>query len=441
VQIEKEKERVLLELENFNEYLLDSIKKRKYVTPHIRKFEELIEHIYITLKSQLPEHLEEITSYGSSEEKSLRIEELYSKVKCLFDFMYRTLLHSSDVPRELYYLSDIFLDFCNVPKDYIIFVSDDIAMLSYHDVLRACGFDPEFWGKLYGKEFYFVLILPEFSKRDASIDWTIILHEMAHIICDKKGANERYLPFISVSDALLIVRDADRQIYPDQLILLAKKKLYVNEHLADLLVTQCFGAIYGWRFLERFFSIRNVFEPGKSHPSPSKRLQKISHEIKNKLKMRSSAKFLDCALHSLLEEIESPSGTVNQEVNVDDILESILDEVYGYSQFTLTFKQVKLCLLKSSWFQVVKRNKSYESLNKNIKNLLRELQNQLLKGIPIIVCPPVLYFILTLDFSNITKIKELDNPAKEEAKLIKEMIADCIRLYAVQQRFLREVLP
>lgn len=437
-QIEKEKERVFREVSNFKD-LLENIRKRKYITPHLKKFKTFIEYCYEILRAHLPEYFSEITSYGPLEEKSRRIEELYSQIKCLFDFMYRALLHSSDVPRELYYLSDIFLEFCNVPKEYIIFVSDDIAMLSFHDVLKAFGFDPEFWRKLYEKEFYFVLILPEFSKRDASLDWPIVLHEIAHIICDKKGASEKYLPFMSVPEALSIVYEADRQHYPELLVLFAKKKLYVNEHLADLLVTQCFGAIYGWRFLEKFFSIRNVFEPGRSHPSPNQRLQKISFEVKTKLKMPDSSQFLDLELHSWTDEIKTYNRT-DQEINVDDILESVLNEIYSYSQFTLTYEQVERCIHESSWFQTIKKTKVYEKLDKNLDDFLQELQDQLLKGIPIVVCPPVLYFILTLDFSNIHKIKELDHSAKEETKLIKEMIADCIRLYAVRHKFLTEVL-
>ncbi|KPV62922.1 MAG: hypothetical protein AOA66_1112 [Candidatus Bathyarchaeota archaeon BA2] len=435
-QIEKEKERVFQEVSEFIS-LLETIRRRKYPTPHLEKFETLIKHSYEILNEQLPEYLRDVTSHVPPEEASRRIGELHFQIKTLFDVMYRALLHSSDVPQELYFLSDTFLNLCEVPKDYIIFVSDEIAMFSFHDVLESIGFDPEFWSKMYERQFYFVQTVPEFNKKDTSLDWPIILHEMAHIVCDKKGTSKRYLAQLSIRDALYIVYSAER--HPEFLVVLARRKLYVNEHLADLLVTRCFAAIYGWRFLKRYVSLRDVFEPGRSHPSPSHRLQKISSEVNTKLKMPNSSRFLDQELQSWTREVASQVEGGVPDINVDDILTNVLDEVYNYSQYMLTYEQVERSIRASAWFQMLKGNeKVEEKLNKNLDQFLQQLQDQLLKGIPIVIDPPSLYFIATLDFSNIQKISELDNPTKEA---IREMIADCIRLYAVQHRFLTEVLP
>lgn len=441
--IEQEKERVFKEISKF-ESLLETIRRQRYPIPHLEKFKTLIQDCYEILNAELAKRLRDITSHVPSEISSRRIADLRFRIKSLFDIMYLALSNSFDVPREIYFLSDTFLDYHGVPRDYIIFISDEIAMFSFMDALEWLGFPewyPEFWSRMRERKFYFVQIVSEFNKRDASMDWPIILHEMAHIICDQKGTSQKYLPEVPVRRALDIVYSAEKQSFPEFLVTLAKKKLYVTEHLADLLVTRCFGAIYGWRFLKEYVSLKNFFEPGRSHPSPDKRLQKISSEVKNELQMPDSSRFLDQELQSFTRALTTHVEGRSPDINVDVILTDVLGEVRNYSRYVLTYKQVEQSIRESTWFRTLKRSGKVEEKlnNKNFDQFLQQLQDDFLKGIPIIIDPPALYFIITLEFSDPEKISELDSTTTK-ATSIRELVADCVRLYAVQHRLLTEVL-
>ncbi|RLI19688.1 hypothetical protein DRO47_06010, partial [Candidatus Bathyarchaeota archaeon] len=60
-------------------------------------------------------------------------------------------------------------------------------------------------------------------------------------------------------------------------------------------------------------------------------------------------------------------------------------------------------------------------------------------GAPIIVDPPTLYFIATLEYSNEKGLSILDGDT-HHSKLIRKLIADCIRLYSIKDKFLTEII-
>ena len=121
----------------------------------------------------------------------------------------------------------------NARKNYIIFVSDEIAMFSFLDILKSYGFDywfPNFWEKMREKNIYFVQIVSEYNDPSSSLDWPIILHEMAHIVCDQKEIDRKFIPEMTVLEALQTVYHAsERQGIPDAIVIQAKKKLYKKD--------------------------------------------------------------------------------------------------------------------------------------------------------------------------------------------------------------------
>ncbi|MFX1537986.1 MAG: hypothetical protein ACFFDI_27650 [Promethearchaeota archaeon] len=441
---ERERNRIVTEISKY-ESLLETVRAKIYKAPHLEKFEELIEDCYVALKEerQLSKRFREITSHVSPEIASRRLAELRFQIKKLFDILYVALSNSFEIPRELYFLSDIFLKYHEVATDYIIFVSDEIAMFSFIDALESIGFRegyPEFWNRMRNKKFYFVQVVPEFKKEGASLDWPIILHEIAHLICYHMGTIQMYFPELPLRSALEIAQSysPESQRIPRFLFILAQKKLYITEHLADLMVTRCFGALYGWRLLKGYVSLKDIFEPGRSHPSPEKRLQKIISEVKDELQMPDCAQFLSQELKSFTEKgIMHPENRV-PEIDVDSVLSSVLDEVHNYSKYIITYEEVKKSIQSSNWYQILKqKKKTREKLGNNQFNeFLKQLQDELLQGIPIVVDPPTLYFLATLDFSNPGKLSKLDD---SKAESIRELIADTIRLYAIKHRYATEV--
>ena len=317
-------------------------------------------------------------------------------------------------------------------------------MFSFLDILKSYGFDywfPNFWEKMREKNIYFVQIVSEYNDPSSSLDWPIILHEMAHIVCDQKEIDRKFIPEMTVLEALQIVYHAsERQGIPDAIVIQAKKKLYTIEHLADILVTHCFGGIYAWRFLKNHVSLADIFEPGKSHPSPEERLKKIIHEIEHELKLSDSANFLKRQLQSFIGKIiQHRASNRSASIDVNDILMQVLPEIRAYSKFKLTYQQIEKSIQGSTWFHILANKVKKYFHRTRFSRFLCDLQNQLLEGTPIIVDPPTLYFIATLEYSNEKGLSILDGDT-HHSKLIRKLIADCIRLYSIKDKFLTEII-
>lgn len=435
-KLNKEKQRVRNEASRFTQIILD-IESRRYRGPHIESLKELLKNCQNALNEDLDERLGIATSHLPLHTASMRLSTMRNLIKELIDFLYLVVSRSERVPRELYFLLDAFLDNYSVSTRYVLFVSDEMAVTTFEHILELNNMKnwfPLFFQKIGDKKFYFVQVISDFVDREASLDWPIVLHEMSHIVCYEKNTYVKYLPKISILEAL-------RTIHELRLPRKTQKKLYVSEYLADLLTTRAIGTVYGWRFLENYGTYHDILDPGRAHPAPGKRVSKILTEIRKQLKMPESAKFLSKEFEPKKREWETIPRRVAPDLNVDPILREILKEARTYSNYLLTHQQIKQSLLKSPWFHLLeekapKRNE----VEKDIRKFLLELQEDLLRGIPLIVEPFVLYYIFTLDFSTYDKLLPILEPQDEEqekhAQRIKELIADCIRLYSVQKRFL-----
>lgn len=435
-KLNKEKQRVRNEVSRFTQIILD-IESRRYREPHIESLKELLKNCHHALNEDLNARLDVATSHLPLHTASMRLSTMRNSIKELIDFMYLVVSRSERIPRELYFLLDSFLENYNVSKRYVLFVSDEMAVKTFEHVLELNDMKnwfPLFFQKIENERFYFVQVISDFVKRETSLDWPVVLHEMSHIVCYEKHTYSKYLAKISILEAL-------RTVHELRLPRRAQKKLYVSEYLADLLTTRTIGAVYGWRFLENYGTYYDILDPGRSHPAPGKRMNKILTEIRRQLKMPESANFLNKEFEPRKREWETIPRRVAPDLNVDPILRNILKEARKYSDYLLTHQQIKQGLLQNRWFQLLeekapKRNE----VETDIRKFLVDLQEDLIEGIPLIVEPFVLYYIFTLDFSTYHKLLPILEPQGEEqekhAQRIKELIADCIRLYSVQKGFL-----
>jgi hypothetical protein len=449
--IEREKQRILEEISQFIA-LQEIIEKKPYVTPHLNEFKEFLKECKKALEKDISQNIDRIIADYPPAEQSSRLVDFRSMVKRLRELMFNFLLSSSDIPRELYYLSDLFLKYHNVSAKYLICVSDEIATLPFTYILRQLGLDescPHFWEKAKTHEFYFVQITSRFKERQSAIDWPIILHELAHVVCQEYKMEEKYFSNISVFEALQVIDLFYRKALPPNppLVELSTKKLYVNEHLADLLVTRCYGATFLWRFLEGHIDLIDVFEPDRTHPFPDKRIDLMFKEIDDELGMSESSSLIKAKLKLLLADIKTQVDERVKELDTDTILKDVNNaltnvrpQVRKRCTHCLTPKRVRDGIRESSWFKILSKGKNRRIMEskvdkRQLSTFLKELSKGLRKGIPIIVDPPILYYLSMLESLAYPK-RNSKSKIKISNTKFNELIADSIRLFVVEQLFL-----
>ena len=451
--IEREKQRVRKEISEFG-MLEKKIAEKRYKAPHLRDFKELITHCKKALEKDVYVSLLRIVKGYPPAEQSGRLAEFRFNLKHFRQLMLNFLLSSSDIPRELYFLSDLFLEYNKCNAKYLICVSEEIATLPLSYILRQLGLDevcPIFWNSIKNREFYFVQVTPGLKSTKSSEDWPIMLHEFAHIICCEQKIEDRYFPAVSVYDALQVMELLyTRRLPPNApLVETSTKKLYAAEYLADFLVTRCFGATFGWRFVEEYVDLRDIFEPDRTHPPPDRRLEKIASEVGTELNMPDFSELLRSKIEIMIGEFKSlvDERIIQLDVDailkdVDSALKNVLKEIRKRYEYSLTPEKIRENIRESQWFQVLSkmqdRRKIETQIDKHrLPNFLKELGRNFRKGTPIIVDPPTLYFIFMSEFATPTTSKRVLASKREieRRELLNELIADSIRLFAVQRLF------
>jgi len=443
--LEREKKRLTLEIDRL-ERVREAIKKQRTKPPHLCDFAEVLRKCHAVYTSTLPNRLERIAGEGMPAElASLMISDLYSHIKDFCDTMHSIAVNALEgVARELYYLLDQFLDYHTTPTDkYIVFIHDQIAVQTFGNLLLTKGFDktyPEFWEGLKDVEFYFVSVTESMAKGTYSLNWPLILHEMAHIVCYHKSVNMDFLKKVPMFGEIEIDRGKEQEEMPQQIGLIKKQdesarmKRHITEFLADIMVSRCFGVVYGWRLFEMYGALSSVFEPTTDHPSEYKRIELIATELEGQMGRRKNATFLRRRLPS--PPATNPAMERNQK-KIDAELGRVLPKVRSYSSYVLTNDQEKYSLRSGPW------SKTLVLCGKTMKEkTVDNLQKELFEGKPIILEPPALYSIAV---QNPTKAQALLDPPtkedKERADKILELLAECIRLYEVQREFATNVEP
>jgi hypothetical protein len=224
------------------------------------------------------------------------------------------------------------------------------------------------------------------------------------------------------------------------LLEIATKKLYGTEILADLLVARYFGAIFGWCFLSEYVEKPDLFEPDRMHPYPDIRVQRIVDEVKKQLNMPEVAallkKELDQYKKTVLKRVKKrstiPCSTIVLK-EIDQELNPLTTKIHANNQNALTYENIKIGIQDTAWFKTqtpgTRRRITSKELKTELLSFLQELHNQILEGRPIVASPPIVYFIVTLGFNK----EEFPKAETVIGSHILELIADLIRLYAVEK--------
>jgi len=450
--IRKERQKIREEINEFDT-LLDYIDRRSYRSPHLVYFQEYLKHCKKALLKDLDSSLDKITEGFSTTEKSSKLRDFRSNLKHLRDLLLKFLL-SSEVPRELYWLCDLFLEYNNTRAEYLICMSEEIASLPMSYILMRLGLNethPSFWNQMKDSDFYFIQVTSNFKEPSSAIDWPIILHEISHVICKEKKIDERYLEPISVYTALRLLDQFSTGLLPPNspLIDAVTRKLYVTEYLADFFVTKCLAGAFGWRFLEKYVSLVDIFEVDRdrAHPPPDKRLQRMLTDIKRHIKNPAVPQFLEAGLAELmgregknvdkrLEKLDV--GTI--EKDVEPALNEITKMLNTEYKYTLTDDRIKESIQETQWFKLLSKLSSKAAVKKYLSQkrfdaFLRQLSDNFADATPIVADPSTLYYLVMLRYLPSTKSTSAINKTEEE--VLSKLIADAIRLYSIQRTFLQ----
>lgn len=185
----------------------------------------------------------------------------------------------------------------------------------------------------------------------------------------------------------------------------------------------------------------------QTHPEPKRRLEKIISESRTNLKMPSLAKFLEkesVALSSLSTMKDKKSTTTSIDVDtlfdeVEKAIAPVRSKASKYSKFVLTPEGIKGSISQSMWFRTsIDRKEARKKLIPlNFQKMLKKIGSDILEGKPIVVDPPVIYYLVISNFiSSPKKLKRIEGKT-ENAQMLREFIADLVRLYYVQSQFMQ----
>jgi hypothetical protein len=449
--VEKEIEKTAEQINSFDT-IVATIDRKRYRVHHIDDFRHIVLNCRQLLNTDLRGRLRSEIKDLETKEQIKELDTYRSMMGRLAQRLYDITANSLDIPYELYSICDNFLDYYKVQPQYIIYVSDEIALTPFSFILQDIKFEEEyffkeFWNQISQEEFYFVQIVSDLAKMDSSIDWPVVLHEIGHMICSELGFDDRYFKGTSVYDALMTMLGSFKNVpFPRKVgVPIAAKKLYGSEFLADYLVTRCYGPTFGWRFARRWVNFRDIYEPSRSvetHPEPEARLKSIINEVKTNLGMPEAAAFLEKeSAACIVGESDKKENKVSLDLETlkNDVEKAIAPVKVGLSKhpkFVLTPQRINESIATSMWSNMVATREGTGRRAVSItQELVKRLADDLLKGKPIVVDPPVIYYLLISECMHSSrKLRKIEEKT-DDARMLREFIADLVRLYYDQSQF------
>jgi len=450
--VEQEIEKTVDQVRSFDS-IIESIEKRRYRIHHIDDFCQIVFYCKELLEKNLEQRLRSAIGILDPKEQIKELAKFGDMIRKLAERLNDVAVNSLDIPHELYFLCDDFIECYDAKPRYIISISDEIALTPFNFLLQNIGkfeeeyFFKEFWDVISKERFYIVQIVSGLAGRASALDWPVILHEIAHMICSENGIDNKYFPGTSIYDALITMKTLqEKKLQPTSPgVKLAAKKLHASEFLADYLATRCYGPTFGWRFARKWVDLRSVFERShalETHPEPSRRLDNIVNEVRTNLRMPLVADFLEKEAATLRDRSQigaqetKPRGITDDIVkDVEEAITNIKNGISKHSKFILTEEMVEKSISRSMWFELTRGRKGVQE--KLTSRDLRKIRKGISMGKPMIVDPPVIYYLIVLNSMSSSKELQRIEAKTENARMFREFVADMVRLYHVQRGFLQ----
>ncbi|MGA2237863.1 MAG: hypothetical protein ABSG74_01490 [Candidatus Bathyarchaeia archaeon] len=426
---------VLEEVRAFGK-LVDELKAAPTTFPHFVDFRNVVVTIHDSIKDTITQRLNLIASGGPTPLTSRRLRRLKELIQWLHTCLYNSYVAMRPIHRQMYYLTDHILQKSyGMRCNYIISVDNWTAVTSLEDILKSHRCDlsyPELWNHLTNTRLYFVRVVRKISMPERSLDWVIILHEIGHIIDMEKGIVEHEMPGLSVYEALAIVNAGGRG-YGTELYETAKQKLHATEFAADLIVTESYGGIFGWRFLKEYGYWEEVLEETTTHPLPNARISIMIDELDSSLGLQSVSRLLQRQLEERgwNQDISALSAIAS--------LQRIRESVRAQTITKFTQEEIKRELFAKLGYDPVHPPAS-------IEDTLRFVQKGVLEGRPIIISPPLLYYVYMYGLWDDSIKAQRERTIQDMTRNLRisqdefddrigELLSDCVRLFCVSQEW------
>src|SRR5437867_5064207 len=259
--IEREKEKVRIELKSFEQFLKE-LESDAFKADYFDRFRQIVVTINKAFKDSIEKRLAAFTTGPPLQETSIELDDLKSMIGAVYNLLYITIFKNmTGIPREIYYFTDTFLENCSVSVNYVVCLGEQIQVTDFRWFLLSHQFDlkyPEFWESIKDQRFYFVQFVRKLTDRNRSLDWPLLIHEMAHIVDMNKGIVSQTIADTDYYKAYQVLRH--RELYSDEHYQSAKKISRLGEYVADYLATRYLAGAFVWRFLQEYLTIARTFE-------------------------------------------------------------------------------------------------------------------------------------------------------------------------------------
>jgi len=384
--IEIEKQKVRAELKPFDEFLKE-LESDAFKADYFKSFRQIVVTIHDAFKSTIDPRLAAFTTGPPLAETSIELDDLKSMIGAVYNLLYITIFKNmTGVPRELYYFTDTFLEDCSLSANYVLCLGEQIQVTDFRWFLLSHQFDlkyPEFWGLVKGHRFYFVQFVRKLADRNRSLDWPLIIHEIAHIVDMSNGIVSHTISDSDYYKAYQVLRHKD--LYSEGQYALAKKVSRIGEYVADYLATRYLAGAFPWRFVREYLTIARIFEEPKTHPDFDKRVEEMIELIKEGLNLPEISGAIEAEFLIWLKD-SGKSRTLPHEREYAE-----LDEVFKYAGSSMRFSATKQAIRDALKRKL--RGTLGERLDENLGGVLADLQKDFLRGRPIIVHPAVSFLI------------------------------------------------
>jgi hypothetical protein len=437
--IEIEKQKVRAELKPFDEFLKE-LTSDAFKADYFESFRQIVVIIHEAFRSTIEQRLAAFTTGPPLAETSIELDDLKSMIGAVYNLLYITIFKNmTGVPRELYYFTDTFLEDCSISANYVLCLGEQIQVTDFRWFLLSHQFDikyPEFWSLVKDHRFYFVQFVRKLADPNRSLDWPLLIHEIAHIVDMSKGIVAHTVSDLDYYRAYQVLRHKD--LYSDERYALARKVSRVGEYLADYLATRYLAGAFPWRFVREYLTIARIFEEPRTHPDFDKRVEEMIALIKDELDLPEISKAIEEEFLVWLKDSGKTREVPHQREYAE--LDQVFKSAGGSMRFSATKEALKAALKRKL------HGTLGDKLEQDLPSVLVALQKDFMRGRPIIVHPAVTFLIYMYGLrganggngreeSLAAIAKEFKLTLVQFEELMQELLADCVKLNAVYERY------
>lgn len=229
-----------------------------------------------SLAARLADTVESVAEFGA-DFASERLNELFTGLRALLGLLSSAIASQSQIPRELYAISDWFLEKCsNVkpPPAYALslddsFYTEELRQFLVRFFVRPINrvLFPELTTEFVPTPFFLIFLPASTASLSGTLDWPLVFHECVHALEEQVSLVGKFFPALPKTwTELDELAKADDE---------ARKAQQTLEMVCDYVATRVSGPAFTWRFLKEYFSLSGIFHKPSSHPNDDVRVKHL----------------------------------------------------------------------------------------------------------------------------------------------------------------------